>query len=160
DWQRFGAMAETLVCDHQGRSSGLDPAWSNGMSAKVFRSAGGSKAIIGLFGINVATSYRWMKSVKGDAEQQIWVADGVANGFRPWFTKFGGVQEDERWMPQLTRFYDWHKSAERYLANRQPAARVALVYSQQTALYYGGPQAQSMVGDAVNGMYHALFEAR
>jgi len=159
DWKRFGEMSETLVSDHQGRS-GMTPPWSNGMSAKVFRSAAGSKAIVGIFGINVATQYRWMKSVKGSAEQQIWAAEGVANGFRPWFTKFGGVQEDERWMPQVTRFFQWHKSAEKYLANREPAAAVAMIYSQQTSLYYGGPQAQANVGDAVNGMYHALIEAR
>jgi hypothetical protein len=159
DWKRFGDMAETLVCDHQGRA-GVTPPWSNGMAAKVFRSAAGSKAIVGIFGINVATSHRWMKSVKGAAEQQIWVAEGVANGFRPWFTKFGGVQEDERWMPQVQRFFQWHHAAERYLRDRQPVARVALVYSQQTSLYYGGAQAQANVGDAVNGMYHALVEAR
>ena len=127
---------------------------------EVFRSSGGNKAAIGIFGVNVATSYRWMKSVKGAAEQQIWVAEGVANGFRPWFTKFGGVQEDERWMPQVRKFYEWHKSAERYLRDRKPAARVAMVYSQQSSLYYGGQQAQATVGDAVNGMYHALIEAR
>jgi hypothetical protein len=138
----------------------MSPPWSNGMAAKVFRSSAGSKACIGIFGINVAVSHRWMKSVKGPAEQQIWVAEGVANGFRPWFTKFGGVQEDERWMPQVQKFYEWHKSAEPYLRDREPAARVAMVYSQQTSLYYGGPQAQAMVSDAVNGMYHALIEAR
>jgi hypothetical protein len=159
DWKRFGEMSETLVCDHQGRS-GVQPPWSNGMAAKVFRSAAGNKAIVGIFGINVATQYRWMKSVKGSAEQQIWAAEGVANGFRPWFTKFGGVQEDERWMPQVERFFQWHKTAEKYLHDREPAARVALIYSQQTSLYYGGAQAQANVGDAVNGMYHALVEAR
>jgi hypothetical protein len=159
DWRRFGEMAESLISDHQGRS-GTTPPWSNGMAAKVFRSSAGNKATVGIFGINVAVSHRWMKSVKGAAEQQIWVADGVANGFRPWFTKFGGVQEDERWMPQVERFYKWHKSAERFLHDREPIARVALVYSQQTALFYGGPQAGAKVSDAVNGMYHALIEAR
>jgi hypothetical protein len=159
DWKRFGQMAETLISDHQGRA-GVTPPWSNGISAKVFRSAAGNKAIVGIFGINVSTPHRWMKSVKGAAEQQVWVAEGVANGFRPWFTKFGGVQEDERWMPQVERFYQWHKTAEKYLRDREPAARVALVYSQQTALYYGGQQAGALVADAVNGMYHALIEAR
>src|SRR5579885_831220 len=159
DWKRFGEMAETLISDHQGRS-GVIPPWSNGMSAKVFRSAAGNKAIVGIFGINVATSHRWMKSVKSAAEQQVWIAEGVAQDFRPWFTKFGGVQEDERWMPVVEKFYNWHKSAERYLRDREPAARVGLVYSQQTAHYYGGAQAGAKVGDAVNGMYHALVEAR
>jgi hypothetical protein len=154
DWKRFGEMAETLISDHQGRS-GVIPPWSNGMSAKVFRSSAGKKAIVGIFGINLATSHRWMKSVKSDAEQQVWIADGVANDFRPWFTKFGGVQEDERWMPVVEKFYKWHKTAEKYLRDREPVARVGMVYSQQTSHYYNGP-----VHDSVNGMYHALIEAR
>ena len=155
DWKRFGDMAETLICDHQGRS-GLTPPWSNGMAAKIFRSvAGPRKALVGIFGINVATSHRWMKSVKSAAEQRVWVAEGIANGFRPWFTKFGGVQEDERWMPVVEKMYGWHASAERRLRDREPAARVGLVYSQQTAHFYRGGAT-----DAVNGMYHALVEAR
>ena len=32
------------------------------------------------------------------AEIRLWVADGVANGLRPWFTKFAGVLHDERWL--------------------------------------------------------------
>jgi hypothetical protein len=154
DWKRFGEMVPTLICDHQGRS-GTTPPWSNGMAAKVFRSSGGNKAIVGIFGINVGTPHRWMKSVKSAAEQRVWVAEGVANGFRPWFTKFGGVQEDERWMAAVERIYRWHKSAERWLRDREPAARVALVYSQQTAHYCGGGHRE-----AIEGMYHALIEAR
>jgi hypothetical protein len=96
-----------------------------------------------------------MKSVKSAAEQRVWMAEGVANDFRPWFTKFGGVQEDERWMGVVEQFYKWHKTAERWLRDREPAARVGLVYSQQTAHFYKGP-----VSDAVQGMYHALIEAR
>ena len=159
DWKRFGVMVETAISDNQGRS-GLTPPWQNGLSAKVFRSSVGEKAIVGIFGVNVGTPYRWMKSVKSAAEQQVWMAEGVANGFRPWFTKFGGVQEDERWMAVVERFYRWHKSAEKYLRGRQSLARVGMVYSQQTAHYYGGEQARGKVGDAVSGLYHALIEAR
>ena len=62
-------------------------------------------------------------------------------------------------MPQVERFFRWHKLAEHYLRDREPAARVAMIYSQQTALYYGGPQAGANVEDAVNGTYNALVEA-
>ena len=34
--------------------------------------------------------------------------------------------------------YVWHFRNERYLRNEEPLARVAMVYSQQTAQFYGG----------------------
>jgi hypothetical protein len=58
-------------------------------------------------------------------------------------------------MPAVEKMYRWHAGAERWLRDREPAARVGLLYSQQTAHYYRGP-----VTEAVNGMYHALIEAR
>ena len=70
------------------------------------------------------------------------------------------VVQTWRWMPQVERFYRWHKSAEALLRDRQPMARVGLVYSQQTAHYYGGAETREHVAAAINGMYQALVEAR
>ena len=42
--------------------------------------------------------YRWKDSVQSEAEIRIWFADGVANGLRPWFTKFAGMLHDRRWL--------------------------------------------------------------
>jgi hypothetical protein len=41
-----------------------------------------------------------------------------------------------------------------------PLARVALVYSQQTATFYGGERAREKVEDHTLGLYHAVVEAR
>src|SRR5207237_1586059 len=49
---------------------------------------------------------------------------------------------------------------ERYLRNEEPLARVAMVYSQQTAHNYGGNQARQKVEDHTLGYYHALIESR
>ena len=46
------------------------------------------------------------------------------------------------------------------MRNEQPLARVALVYSQQTAQFYGGAQARAKVEDHALGFYQALVEAR
>ena len=94
------------------------------------------------------------------AEIRVWVADGIANGLRPWFTKFSGTLYDRRWLKVVEDIYDWHYRAERYLRNEAPLARVAMVYSQQTATFYGGEHAAQKVEDHTLGMYHALVEAR
>ena len=42
----------------------------------------------------------------------------------------------------------------------EPLARVGVVYSQQTAANYGGPDAHAKVEDPIRGVYQALIEAR
>ena len=79
---------------------------------------------------------------------------------RPWFTKFGGTLYDRRWLKVVEDIYNWHYRSERYLRNEESLARVAMVYSQQTANFYGGESARLKVEDHTLGMYHALIEAR
>ncbi len=159
DMKTIGELAPTLMADRQARR-GLMPPWANGKNGKEYRAAMGRKAIVGIFSVGLEEPYRWKDSVQTAAEIRIWVADGIAHGLRPWFTKFCGVLHDRRWLKVVEQIYDWHWRVERYLRNEQPLARVAMVYSQQTAAFYGGPRAQEKVEQHILGMYHALVEAR
>jgi hypothetical protein len=136
------------------------PIWSNGKNGKEYRSTMGRKAIGGVFSMGVEEQYRWKDSVQSSEEIRLWVIDGIANGLRPWFTKFAGTLHDRRWLKVVEDVYTWHYRNERYLRNEEPLARVAMVYSQQTAHYYGGEQARRRLEDHTLGYYHALVEAR
>src|SRR3989442_15531356 len=120
----------------------------------------GSNPIVGIFSVGLEEPYRWKDSVQSEAEIRLWVADGVANGLRPWFTKFSGVLHDNRWLRPVEEIYLRYSRWETYLRNEQPLARVGLVYSQQTAWFYGGPRARAKVEDHALGWYQALIEAR
>jgi len=159
DMKIVGQKADILFADRQGRR-GLMAPWANGKNGKEYRAAMGRKPIGGIFSVGLEEPYRWKDSVQGEAEIRIWVADGVANGLRPWFTKFSGTLYDRRWLKVVEDIYKWHYRAERYLRNEQPLARVALVYSQQTASFYGGERAQQKLEDHTLGFYQALIEAR
>jgi len=159
DMKKIGELAPTLIADRQARR-GLTAPWANGKNGKEYRSTMGRKPIVGIFSVGVEEPYRWKDSVQSDAEIRIWVAEGTANGLRPWFTKFSGVLHDPRWLKVVEDIYQWHHRHEKYLRNERPLARVALVYSQQTAWFYGGPRAQQKVEDHALGWYQALIEAR
>jgi hypothetical protein len=159
DMKTVGELAPTLFADRQARR-GLAPLWENGKNAKEYGAALGRKAIVGIFSVGVEETYRWKDSVQSEAEIRLWVADGIANDLRPWFTKFGGVLYDHRWLPVVEDIYNWHHRSERYLRNEESLARVAVIYSQQTATFYAGPQARPKVEDHTLGMYQALIEAR
>ena len=60
----------------------------------------------------------------------------------------------------MEAIYRWHHTNEAYLRNVDPLARVGLVYSQQTATFYGGEAAHAKVEDPALGFYQALVEGR
>jgi len=159
DMKTIGELSETLFSDKQARR-GLTTPLANGKNGKEYRATMGRQAIGGIFSVGVEEPYRWKDSVQSEAEIRIWVAEGTANGLRPWFTKFSGTLYDQRWLKVVEDIYNWHYRAEKYLRNEAPLARVAMVYSQQTATYYGGARAQQKVEDHTEGFYHALVEAR
>jgi hypothetical protein len=159
DMKTIGELAPVLFADRQARR-GLMPAWIMGKNAKEYRATLGSKPIGGIFSMGVEEPYRWKDSVQSEAEVRIFISDGIANGFRPWFTKFSGTLYDRRWLKVVEDIYTRHYRVERYLRKQEPLAQVAMVYSQQTAAFYGGPQARARVEDHALGFYQALVEAR
>ena len=159
DMAGIGRRAETLFADRQARR-GLTAPWANGMTGKEYRSTMGKKAIGGIVSVGVEEPYRWKDSVQSNEEIKLWLVEGIANGLRPWFTKFNAKVIDKRWLPAVEQVYQWHWKNEKYLRNTEPVARVAMVYSQRTAQYYGGEQARARVEDPALGYYHALVEAR
>lgn len=151
--------APMLVADRQGRS-GLAAPWLMGKTAKEFRATLGPKPAIGLFGVGFEDKYRWKDSVTSNAEIRIWALEGIANGMVPWCSKFCGTLYDERWLGEVEDIFLWTGKNRRYLAGRAPIARVAIVYSQQTAWYYGGTEAAAKVEDYALGWCQALVESR
>jgi hypothetical protein len=150
DMRRIGELAPMLVADRQARR-GLTAPWANGKNGKEYRAAMGRKPIVGIFSVGVEEPYRWKDSVQGEAEIRLWVADGL----RPWFTKFSGVLHDRRWLKPVEDLYRRYARWEKYLRNERPLARVGLVYSQQSAWFHG-----ARVEDHTRGWYQALIEAR
>ncbi len=159
DMKTIGDLAPTLFADRQARR-GLMPSWSNGKNGKEYAATLGNKAIAGIFSMGVEEPYRWKDSVQSADEIRLWVADGIAHNLRPWFTKFNGKVIDRRWTKVVEDLYGWHYRNERYLRNEKSLAQVAMMYSQQTATFYGGERARATVEDHSLGMYQALVEAR
>jgi hypothetical protein len=159
DARETSRRAPMLVADRQARR-GLAAPWLMGKTAKEFRATMGNKPVIGLFGVGLEEPYRWKDSVTSNAEIRIWVLDAIANGMRPWCSKFSATLHDERWLNGVEEIYEWTEKNRYYLNHQQPLARIGLVFSQQTAWYYGDEHAQSKLEDYALGWYQALIESR
>jgi hypothetical protein len=153
-----GQLSDIVFTDHQARSGQTLP-WSNGKVAKELRASIGMKPLGGIFSVGFEEQYRWKDSVQSEAEVRVWVAEGTANGMRPWFTKFSGVLYDKRWLDIVDKIYQVHWRNERYLRNTNPLARVGLVFSEHSRNYGSEVWHEKNVDHSL-GMYHALIEAR
>ena len=109
-----------LVADRQARR-GLQPPWLMGKTAKEYRATMGNKPVIGLFGVGLEEPYRWKDSVNSNAEIRIWVLDAIANGMRPWFSKFSATLHDERWLNGVEEIYLWTEKNQPYLTHQTTA---------------------------------------
>jgi hypothetical protein len=154
-----GKQADFFFADQQARTGDIPP-WANAKGAKELRAGMGMKPLVNIFSVGVEEEYRWKDSVQNDAEIRIWVAEGVANGMRPCFVKFGAFIYDKRWMQAVEKMYQGYYKNERYLRNTAPMARVGMVYSEQTNQKYGGKPWQERSNEHALGMYHALVEER
>ena len=96
--------------------------------------------------------------MQSEAEIRLWVADGVANGLRPWFTKFSGVLHDERWLKPVEEMYRRYASLGEVPAQRSAAGarRRWSIRSRRP----GSTAAGAEVEDHALGWYQALIEAR
>jgi len=152
-----GKYSDFFFADQQGRRGQSLP-WGNARGAKELRASLGLKPLIGIFSVGLEEEFRWKDSVQTDAEIRIWVAEGVANGMKPCFVKFGAYVLDKRWMNAVASMYQNYHKSERYLRNTASLSRIGVVFSQQTSRLYGSESWQQASNGHGMGMYHALVE--
>ena len=154
----LGDYAEVLYADYQGRAGLMTP-WFNGRTAKELNAVLQGKPVGGIFSTGTCEK-RWKDSVQEPAELRMWISEAVANGLRPWFTKFSTQVWDDRWMPVVRELYRKYRRWEPYLRDAESRAEVALMFSQQTVKEYAYSEQERLVEKPINGWYQALTEAR
>jgi hypothetical protein len=150
-----GQLADIFFVDRQGRSGSIPP-WNSGRGAKELRAYGmGMKPLIHIFSVGLEDATRWKDSVNTDAELKVWAVNGVANGMKPCFVKFGATPIDKRWMSPIEKTYQGFYRSEKYLRNTAPMARVLVVDGNPNTSDKPWQQNNAF---HMNGMYHNLVE--
>lgn len=158
DNKMLADYSDVLFADRQGREGRMTP-WFNGRNGKEMRAVMGQKPIGGIFSTGLCEK-RWKDSTQEKAELDLWVSEAVANGLRPWFTKFSMQVFDKRWMPVISDLYNKYKLWEPALRGMDSKAEVAVMLSQHSAKQYAGGQMEKLLENPINGFYQALIEAR
>jgi hypothetical protein len=166
DGARLGRRLPLAFCDRQARSVAQSPwapgpeAWGAGRYTREMRAFMKDKPVGHIISVGVEEAYRWKDSVQSPAEIRIWAAGAIAQGARPWVTKFNAKPLDRRWMDVVRDIYVWHHANEDYLRNTHNRARVGLVLSTKTPPYLGGWTQRHELEGHLRGFYQALLESR
>lgn len=166
DGPDMGKRLPIAFCDRQARSVESSiwapgpEAWGAGRYTRELRAFMQEKPVGHIISVGVEESYRWKDSVQAAPEIRIWAAGAIAQGARPWITKFNGKPFDKRWMDVVRDIYQWHHANDRYLRNTHNLARVGLVLSTRTAPVLGGWKQRHDLDGHLRGFYQALLESR
>jgi hypothetical protein len=159
DIARLISRLDILFADYQGRQAN-EPLWFAGKCAKMYHAIADGRPVGGIFSVGLEGKHRWKDSVQSPAETETWVAELVAHGMRPWWTKFAATTDDRRWLDTVKDIYQQLATAEPYLRDRRSLARVGVVFSQRTAGHELGGERGQDFDDHLNGVYQALLEDR
>lgn len=107
-------------------------------------------------------AWPWRRVAIPPAEQKAYLAQIAAHGGSPMVNLSGGppaVHEDPRGFVAMEQLYAYmHEHEELYEGDRS-AAEIALVYDQDTLMYYGNDQAGARVVEELRGFEEALNRA-
>jgi len=166
DARAVGERMEMVFCDRQARSTEETwyttgtKAWNSGRFAKELRAYMFDKPVGHIISVGVEEEYRWKDSVQDAAEIRMWAAGSIAQGARPWITKFNAKPFDRRWMPVVKDLFAWHRRHEAYLRNTANLARVALLVANRGDAVIGGAAHRREREAHRRGYYQAMLEAR
>ena len=93
-------------------------------------------------------------------ETRMWTVSGAAGGISPWYHHIGGGTRDRRQFETPVPFFRWHADHEEWLYDRTSLANVAVVWSQDNAVFYGQDSVRERVAYPWRGILSALHEAR
>lgn len=106
-------------------------------------------------------AWPWRRCAMDYAEQKAYMAQIIANGASPMINLSGGppaVHEDQRGFRAPAEIFGFLRKHSAYYDGDSSGANVAIVYSQNTLIYYGKDQAREKYVEALRGIERALDE--
>ncbi len=97
---------------------------------------------------------------KSEPDARFWALSGFAGGIQPWWHHIGAYHDDRRQYRTAAPLFRWHEEHTDVLLDRQPAATIGVVWSQENVDYYGRDHVEQRYGLPWRGMTDALIRAR
>ena len=154
------SRSRIVFTDHQNRDrlNGAAQNMDNGLLLHMASSA--DLVILESMANYVRGNHTFRLSANPAEETHIWMYSGAAGGLSPWYHHIGGGLRDRRQFDTPVPFMRWHAENEAYLYDRETAANVAVVWSQDNSFFYGKDKVRERVAFPYRGVLAALHEGR
>ncbi|MFS0724758.1 alpha-amylase family protein [Paenibacillus sp. 1P07SE] len=152
--------SKIVLCDQQSREAeqGFE---QNGVSGSLIHQLAGWDTVVAESMANYAKGkHMFRKASNPSAESQLWMIEGISGGISPWYHHIGATHEDKRQFANSPPVMQWHEANEAYLYNREPAASIGLVWSEDNTDFYGRQDAKERVALPWRGFVRAMIRAR
>lgn len=160
DYRAICKRADIIMLDDQARrdNAGFQ---RNALTGKLIHGMLGWDKLVPESMAQYQTHRPWFRvSSKPEPEARMWMIEGIAGGIQPWWHMIAASHDDRRMYHSPIQIFNWHKTYEEFLINRQPVASVGVVWSQENYDYYGRDQAEQLVEQPLRGMTQALVRSR
>lgn len=161
DLKALCARAKIIFTDHQSRDQ-LNGFEQNSLNGSLLRMASCDEDT--LVPESIAHYVRGERTFRLAAnpavESRTWLIDGIAGGISPWYHHIGGSTRDMRQFDTSAALFAWHARNEDALYGRRDLARVAMVWDQDSAAYFGREQRRQKVSLPWRGFHHAMVRDR
>lgn len=160
DFREICKRADIIMLDDQARrnSSGFQ---HNAVMGKLIHGIlGWDKLIPESMAMYQAHTPWFRLASKPEPEARLWVIEGIAGGIQPWWHIVGASHEDRRMYQSPVPIFNWHKTNEEFLINRQPVASIGVVWSQENSDFYGRDEAEYLVDKPWQGVTQSLTRSR
>ncbi len=160
DYRAICKRADIIMLDDQARrdNAGFQ---RNALTGKLIHGMLGWDKLVPESMAQYQTHRPWFRvASKPEPEARMWVIEGIAGGIQPWWHMIAASHDDRRMYHSPVEIFNWHKTNEEYLINRQPVASVGVVWSQENYDFYGRDQAEQGVEQPLRGMTQALVRSR
>ena len=152
--------SKIILCDQQSRNheQGFE---QNGLTGSLIHQLAGWDTLVAESMANYVTGRQmFRKASNPPKETQMWMVEGISGGISPWYHHIGAIHEDKRQFGNSPPIMQWHEANEAYLYNRQPAATIGLVWSEENTDFYGRKDAKERVALPWHGFVRAMVRAR
>lgn len=163
DMAKYQDMVQLEAQDRARVSSDLAPKWQSptwtGEEACYMTSVTEDKPI--WIVVSYFKAWPWRRAAVDYAEQKAFMAQIIANGASPMVNTSGGppkVHEDQRGFQAPSELYNFMKKHACYYDGDRSGANVALVYSQETLVYYGRTEKEARYLEGFRGFEKSLQE--
>ncbi|HEY5465557.1 MAG TPA: beta-galactosidase trimerization domain-containing protein, partial [Clostridia bacterium] len=163
DMAKYQDMVQIEAQDRARVSTDMVPKWQSptwtGEEACYMTSVTEDKPI--WIVVSYFKAWPWRRAAVDYAEQKAFMAQIIANGASPMVNTSGGppkVHEDQRGFQAPSELYNFMKKHAGYFDGDRSGANVALVYSQETLVYYGRTEKEARYLEGFRGFEKALQE--